>query len=586
MPLPGPPQQLVLDQDLAPAGTAPLDGSPEAFGGPGAAPQGHTATGLEECYVSVIWAMEHGIAEHPEWYPGLTSSSAFEEFQAVLHRGGYGNCPAPCAVGAMPDDHGAGARQPKGSCKTAEYGTPCYERVMWVMRNGIFEHPEWYPTVDILSDFEEVQAALAEKEEAGCVQPCNVSYSGRVGKARVGGICYGLAPHPPDGVPSRWALPKSDQINCYLWLRDRNFVSDADRELDRNWCWVGLKEFGCHRHFYDHLTWAQMQHQAVAVGATKGLDFRPLQGPELCDRPVLGGPKRGGWNYADRDAASAWFEENAVVYVLSLPDSPRRATVSRCMEKRAIPFSGFSDGVDMRQPGALEAAKVEGLVPEEFDFEAAQAEAYSERQGMGTEGSIAGTVGCASGHFRAQRRGAMDERNRSVIVVFEDDVCPERDFVLKLWNVVTGELPCDWQVVSLSSRCPFGRCISPHLTRVQPDVNEPEWRCRHGVNYGFQGVISTGQRGPERAEAVAAGRLRRGTAALPRSRRRAGVDIEQGALLRDTRVPQPGVPARAAAGLGPGGREHPGPGRRRGTGGGPRRERDAVVLLVDVPEGR
>jgi len=128
-------------------------------------------------------------------------------------------------------------------------------------------------------------------------------------------------------------------------------------------------------------------------------------------------------------------------------------------------------------------------VPEEFDFEAAQAEAYSERQGMGTEGSIAGTVGCASGHFRAQRRGAMDERNRSVIVVFEDDVCPERDFVLKLWNVVTGELPCDWQVVSLSSRCPFGRCISPHLTRVQPDVNEPEWRCRHGVNYGFQGVI-------------------------------------------------------------------------------------------------
>merc|ERR1712217_710827 len=37
--------------------------------------------------------------------------------------------------------------------------------------------------------------------------------------------------------------------------------------------------------------------------------------------------------------------------------------------------------------------------------------------------------------------------------------------------------------------CPFGKCISPHLSRVQPDVNEPEDRCRHGVNYGFQGIM-------------------------------------------------------------------------------------------------
>jgi hypothetical protein len=54
---------------------------------------------------------------------------------------------------------------------------------------------------------------------------------------------------------------------------------------------------------------------------------------------------------------------------------------------------------------------------------------------------------------------------------------------------VTEELPCDWQAVSLNSRCPFGRCISPHLSRVQPDANEPQWRCRHGVNYGFQGML-------------------------------------------------------------------------------------------------
>jgi len=74
-------------------------------------------------------------------------------------------------------------------------------------------------------------------------------------------------------------------------------------------------------------------------------------------------------------------------------------------------------------------------------------------------------------------------------VVFEDDASPEADFVPRLWSLVTQELPCDWQAVSLSSRCPYGECLSPRLTRVRPDVNEPEWRCRHGVNYGFQGML-------------------------------------------------------------------------------------------------
>jgi len=68
-------------------------------------------------------------------------------------------------------------------------------------------------------------------------------------------------------------------------------------------------------------------------------------------------------------------------------------------------------------------------------------------------------------------------------------VSPAEDFVTKLWRLVTQELPCDWQAVSLNSRCPFGRCVSPHLMRVHPDVNEPAWRCHHGVNYGFQGVL-------------------------------------------------------------------------------------------------
>jgi len=50
----------------------------------------------EECYEHVEWAMKHGITSNPEWYPGLTPNSTFEEFQVHLHNSNHGNCPEPC----------------------------------------------------------------------------------------------------------------------------------------------------------------------------------------------------------------------------------------------------------------------------------------------------------------------------------------------------------------------------------------------------------------------------------------------------------------------------------------------------------
>jgi len=38
----------------------------------------------DDCYNSVVWAMTDGIKKHPEWYEGLTQKSLFEEFQAHL----------------------------------------------------------------------------------------------------------------------------------------------------------------------------------------------------------------------------------------------------------------------------------------------------------------------------------------------------------------------------------------------------------------------------------------------------------------------------------------------------------------------
>merc|ERR1712203_959010 len=37
------------------------------------------------CFRDVVWAMSHGIQQHPQWYPDLSASSSFDDFQAFLH---------------------------------------------------------------------------------------------------------------------------------------------------------------------------------------------------------------------------------------------------------------------------------------------------------------------------------------------------------------------------------------------------------------------------------------------------------------------------------------------------------------------
>lgn len=56
----------------------------------------HTVQQGEPCYEGVMWAMQHGIVQHPEWYPDLTKDSSFQEFQSHLHQGMFHNCPEPC----------------------------------------------------------------------------------------------------------------------------------------------------------------------------------------------------------------------------------------------------------------------------------------------------------------------------------------------------------------------------------------------------------------------------------------------------------------------------------------------------------
>lgn len=79
-----------------------------ALRGARAEEQCRTAEQESECYKSVMWARQHGIAMYPEWYPGLNEDSSFEEFQYLLFKGGHGpkltgerrfqGCGPPCST--------------------------------------------------------------------------------------------------------------------------------------------------------------------------------------------------------------------------------------------------------------------------------------------------------------------------------------------------------------------------------------------------------------------------------------------------------------------------------------------------------
>eukprot|EP00435_Cladocopium_sp_Y103_P063952 s1551_g25.t1 len=63
------------------------------------------------------------------------------------------------------------------------------------------------------------------------------------------------------------------------------------------------------------------------------------------------------------------------------------------------------------------------------------------------------------------------------------------DFREKVWSLIQEEIPCDWDVLSLSTSCPAGRCISPHLARIGPYPERENQRCDKTVSGGFGGIL-------------------------------------------------------------------------------------------------
>jgi len=109
-------------------------------GRPEAAPCSSTVQG-EQCFAAIQWAMNHGIVEHPEWYPDtLGVSSSLQDFQAHFHQSGQAGCVAPCE-----------------SCHKVLPGETCHDVVDWAKYNGIRSYPNLFPGLTVGSTLEEFQ---------------------------------------------------------------------------------------------------------------------------------------------------------------------------------------------------------------------------------------------------------------------------------------------------------------------------------------------------------------------------------------------------------------------------------------------
>jgi len=126
----------------------------------------HTAVQDEECFGHVTWAMQQGIFQNPSWYPGLTHESSFQDFQAILHSKGQGDCAQPC-------DSNSTSSQTAQACHTAVDGEDCFTAVMWAKQEGIHQEADWYPGLSPTSPFEAFQAHLHSINHGNCPEPCD-----------------------------------------------------------------------------------------------------------------------------------------------------------------------------------------------------------------------------------------------------------------------------------------------------------------------------------------------------------------------------------------------------------------------------
>lgn len=273
----------------------------------------------------------------------------------------------------------------------------------------------------------------------------------------------------------------------------------------RNYCWDRVKGKACYGNDPDDplKNWWWAQEAAFRAGRgvphPNEVPMHGLKKPELCDFPQYGAHTE---DVSDAEAKEArdFVRENVDIYVVNLPFATDRwEAMQEKIHALGLDVTRIP-GIDLTEgQSALSKAQEEGYVPADWNYEVAKqkildlmkyTEGANEKLIVDDWMGI-GTVGCAAAHLRAQllARTMSLKSGRPLAIILEDDIVFQDDFVVKLHRLITDEVPCDWQVVALTSRCAYGECVAKHLTRVMPDGNEPAENCHGGVNYGMYGQM-------------------------------------------------------------------------------------------------
>ncbi|CAK0903902.1 unnamed protein product, partial [Prorocentrum cordatum] len=183
------------------------------------APEGcRTSVRGEQCYEEVLWVMQTGVVEFPDWYSPLNRSSPFEDFQRHLHNSARfsGVCAEPCAPGVLEEP--AARLRPeepaRESCHTSVEGEACYGAVDFSMR-----HAQGYKHWDLNenSSFEDFQRRVHGLDPQLCPEPCSAGEEPAQLQARAAAEpaeeqrdeSFPSTPHPtlPPGIPCTCLSP-------------------------------------------------------------------------------------------------------------------------------------------------------------------------------------------------------------------------------------------------------------------------------------------------------------------------------------------------------------------------------------------
>lgn len=204
------------DKNGKPRCPMPCDYTPTSTRAPTEAPEGscHSAKEDEKCYRQIENTRKN-IADHPDWYGGLTEESSDSDIQEYLHEQHNSACPRPCDRDAAeaPDDEEA------KKCRTAVKGEECWDAIQWVRSSGYEKHPEWFKGITAESTPEEIQNYLAGRNGSHCDRPacqCHTALPGEDCFTHVSFTIKALPKHP-DWYPGLSENSSVKEVQAFMY---------------------------------------------------------------------------------------------------------------------------------------------------------------------------------------------------------------------------------------------------------------------------------------------------------------------------------------------------------------------------------